>query len=58
MTALKLKRGKELQSLVASTLDTLHLNSTSSLLNLPLDKVVEVCLYNFCKNAATLILLA
>lgn len=58
MTAPKLKRGKAPNSLLASTLDTLQLNSMSFLLELPLDKIVKICLYNFCKNPATLILLA
>lgn len=58
MTALKSKYGKAPQSSVASTLDTLRLNGTSSLPDPPLDKVVEACLYNSCKNATTLILLA
>lgn len=53
-----MKRDKATQFLVASTLNTLQLNSTLSLPDLLLDEVVEVCLYNSCKNTATLILLA
>lgn len=58
MTALKSKRGKASQFLMASTSDTLQVNSLSCLLEPLLNEIVEVCLYNFCKNAAILILLA
>lgn len=58
MTALKSKRGKTSQFLVASTSDNLQLNGTSSLPDRPLDKFIKACLYNSCKNAATLISLA
>lgn len=43
---------------MASTSDILQLNGMSSLPDPSLDKVVEACPYNSCKNAATLILLA
>lgn len=58
MTAPKSKHGKAPQSLVAFISNIFQLNGTSFLLDLPLNKVVKACLYNYCKNAATLILLA
>lgn len=54
----KSKCGKAPQSLMTSPSDTLQLNGTLSLLDLPLDKVVKTYPYNSCKNVATLILLA
>lgn len=57
MIALKSIYGKVSQFLVDVTLNTIQLNGTLSLPSLLLNEVVKACLYNFCKNAAKLILL-
>lgn len=59
MTVLKSKRGKVLQFSMTSTLNNiLQLNNILSLPDLPLNKILEVYLYNSYKNVVKYMLLA
>lgn len=58
MIAQNSKHSKAPQSLMAFTLDTFQLNNTSFLLDLLLDKIIKICLYNLYKNAVIFSLLA